>query len=524
MTFIMTTRSPDPQLLIHALTVSTIGVILTDARQDDHPIIYVNPAFETLSGYAAEEILGRNCRFLQGQDHDQPGVQEIRQAMAQQRSTTVTLRNYHKDGTLFYNELSLSPVHDASGTLTHYLGFQNDVTLREEAQAEQRASEERFARIFEAAPMAIAVTQVSTGHCLNVNPEFLRRSGYTRGEVIGRTPFDLGVWVDPLERDDVARTLQEGGKVLNREVQFRLKSGAVADTLMSVASVMIGAEACTVMLMRDITLEKQSQRVLAESEERYRQTATQLQRTLDLSLDLINSINAEGRFVTMSAACQQILGYTPEELIGRTYIDFVHPDDRAVTTHEDASITGGQPTTSFQNRYLHKNGSVVWLEWAAVVMPGDPLMYCVARDITKRRAAEEDQAFLAAIVRASRDAVLGVTLGSTIRSWNVGAEELYGYTAAEAVGQPITLIVPPEFHAEEAEMLRRAGQGERIEPFELGPDRQRWPPDPGVRHGVLDPGCGWPGDRGLQDRAGHHRTSGGGVGDPGAQPGPDAAG
>ncbi len=137
------TSVPDPQLLSQAIAACTIGVIMTDARQDDQPIVYVNPAFEALSGYAADEILGRNCRFLQGQDRDQPGVEEIRQAMAQQRSTTVILRNYRKDGTLFYNELSLSPVHDASGTLTHYLGFQNDVTAREEARRQLTSTLER---------------------------------------------------------------------------------------------------------------------------------------------------------------------------------------------------------------------------------------------------------------------------------------------------------------------------------------------------------------------------------------------
>ncbi|WP_161884269.1 HD domain-containing phosphohydrolase, partial [Deinococcus alpinitundrae] len=153
-------------------------------------------------------------------------------------------------------------------------------------------------------------------------------------------------------------------------------------------------------------------------------------------------------------------------LIGRTYLDFVHPDDRAITAQEDEHISAGQATTSFQNRYLHKNGSVVWLEWAAVILPDDPLMYCVARDVTQRKAAEEDQAFLAAIVQASHDAILGVTLDSTIRSWNAGAEELYGYTVVEAIGQTMALIVSPELQAEEAEMLRRAGQGERIEPFD----------------------------------------------------------
>jgi len=460
------TSLTDLQLLGQALEACVIGVVIVDARQDDSPIVYVNPAFEALSGYVADEVLGHNCRILQGQDRGQTGAQEIRQAITEQRSTTVILRNYRKDGTLFYNELSLSPVHDASGTLTHYLGFQNDVTAREEAQAEQRASEERFARIFEASPVSIVVSQLSSNQYIDVNPEFLRQSGYIREEVIGRTALDLDFWVDPLELEEGRRALQEQGKILNREVQFRLKSGAVADTVVSAVPVRIRGEVCLTTLIRDITQEKQAQRVLAESEARYRQIATQLQRTLDLSLDLINSIDAEGRFVTMSAACQQILGYSPEELIGRTYLDFVHPDDRIITSQEDASITAGQATTSFQNRYLHKNGSVVWLEWAAVSLPSDPVMYCVARDVTQRRVAEEDQAFLAAIIEASHDAVLGVTLDSTIRSWNAGAEELYGYTAAEAIGQPTTLIVPPELYAEEAQLLSRAGQGKRIQPFE----------------------------------------------------------
>ena len=178
---------PDPQLLSQALAASTVGVVMTDARQDDHPIIYVNPAFETLSGYAANELLGRNCRFLQGHDRDQAGVEDIRQAVTEQRGVSVTLRNYRKDGTLFYNELSLSPVHDQSGTLTHYLGFQNDVTAREQAHEAHQHSEERFAQVFDAAPISIVVTRLSDGHYLDVNPEFLRQSGYNREEVVGQT-------------------------------------------------------------------------------------------------------------------------------------------------------------------------------------------------------------------------------------------------------------------------------------------------------------------------------------------------
>nr|WP_280527632.1 GAF domain-containing protein [Deinococcus humi] len=99
------------------------------------PIIYVNPAFERMSGSPASEALGRNCRFLQGQDRDQAARKDLRQAIAAGRSTTVILRNYRLDGTLFFNELTISPIHDAAGTVTHFLGFQTDVTKRETASA-----------------------------------------------------------------------------------------------------------------------------------------------------------------------------------------------------------------------------------------------------------------------------------------------------------------------------------------------------------------------------------------------------
>ncbi|QFP77453.1 GAF domain-containing protein [Deinococcus sp. AJ005] len=125
--------SADLQLLSQALATSVHSVVIADARQPDQPIIYVNPAFERMSGYPASQILGRNCRFLQGQDWDQGARHELRQAIQEGRSTTVLLRNYRLDGTLFFNELTISPLHDLAGNVTHFLGFQTDVTAREAA-------------------------------------------------------------------------------------------------------------------------------------------------------------------------------------------------------------------------------------------------------------------------------------------------------------------------------------------------------------------------------------------------------
>jgi len=101
------------------------GVVISDARSPGMPIIYVNPTFEHMSGYAAAEILGRNCRFLQSHDTDQPGLVSIRQAIREKINGYAKLRNYRKDGTMFINELFISPVKDASGEVTHFVGIQH---------------------------------------------------------------------------------------------------------------------------------------------------------------------------------------------------------------------------------------------------------------------------------------------------------------------------------------------------------------------------------------------------------------
>jgi PAS domain S-box-containing protein len=106
------------------------GVLVTDPNRPDNPIIYANPAFERITGYSAEEVLGRNCRFLQRDDRDQPPLEEVRVAIREGRDCRVTVRNYRKDGALFWQELSISPVRDARGRITHFVGIQDDVTER----------------------------------------------------------------------------------------------------------------------------------------------------------------------------------------------------------------------------------------------------------------------------------------------------------------------------------------------------------------------------------------------------------
>lgn len=117
-----------------ALDVAAEGITIADARLPARPLIYANDGFERLTGYPVGEVLGRNCRFLQGPDSDPTAVAEVRAAIAEQRECIVEILNYRRDGSSFWNRLSITPVRDESGVVTHYIGIQSDVTARRQAE------------------------------------------------------------------------------------------------------------------------------------------------------------------------------------------------------------------------------------------------------------------------------------------------------------------------------------------------------------------------------------------------------
>ncbi len=125
-----------PYVLTQILDACINGVTLSDPDLPDNPVVYANQAFEEMSGYSQEEIVGRNCRFLQGADREQEALDTIRAALQKHESCVVTLRNYRKNGELFLNRLSIRPLVDREGQVIYYLGVQYDVTDQVRTQEE----------------------------------------------------------------------------------------------------------------------------------------------------------------------------------------------------------------------------------------------------------------------------------------------------------------------------------------------------------------------------------------------------
>jgi len=200
-----------------AIDASPLSVLIADANQQGFPVIYLNHAFEQMTGYDAREILGRNCRILQGDDKDQPALQEIRDALAAGKPADATLRNYRKDGALFYNRLHLAPVYNPAGKLTHYIGMQQDVTkdvLAQQAlEAHVRArtdelmdERERIRQIVNTAPVVLYEIDLD-GNFVISEGRGLTMIGLEPGAVVGLNAFEIyRDW--PQEIEQVRRVMQ----------------------------------------------------------------------------------------------------------------------------------------------------------------------------------------------------------------------------------------------------------------------------------------------------------------------------
>jgi diguanylate cyclase (GGDEF)-like protein/PAS domain S-box-containing protein len=118
------------EILKQAVLDSRDGITISDNLVDDNPLIFVNPAFERMTGYSSEEITNINCRYLQNDDREQAELKIVKNAINAGQYCLVIVRNYRKDGTMFWNELSISPIFDANGIVTNFIGIQKDVTAK----------------------------------------------------------------------------------------------------------------------------------------------------------------------------------------------------------------------------------------------------------------------------------------------------------------------------------------------------------------------------------------------------------
>lgn len=231
-------RPLDIEILYKVLDATVTGIVITDNLLPDNPIIYCNPAFEEISGYSRTEIIGHNCRFLQGKDRRQEERKTIAEAIIQGKSCNVEIRNYTKEGKLFWNELYISPVKDEEGKITNFIGIQNDVTKRKKSQQElelnqqetekkveertrmYRESQEYLSSIVETIRESLIVMDQNY-NILSANNHFLNTFKVSINETKGKLLYDLGngQWNIPELKTMMEEILPTNNPVLDYEVE-----------------------------------------------------------------------------------------------------------------------------------------------------------------------------------------------------------------------------------------------------------------------------------------------------------------
>lgn len=236
------TRFPDEDmghdLMTKALDASISGIIITDNRQPDNPIIYCNAAFIKISGYTRTEIIGHNCRFLQGDDRTQKERALIREAVRKGEACVIDIRNYRKNGELFWNELTVSPIHNKDGQVTHYIGVQNDVSSRKKVEQDLRQQQglmekqiaERTKNLKESEVFLSSIIQTVRESLLVLDPKFrvvsandhfLKTFKVTDEETVGTKLYELGShqWDIPKLRELLINILPTNNPVEDFEVE-----------------------------------------------------------------------------------------------------------------------------------------------------------------------------------------------------------------------------------------------------------------------------------------------------------------
>ena len=238
-------------------------------------ILSINRAGVELFGYSSEEMIGMDIRSLYADPRDRERFQEEIEPTGAVKDYEVLLKR--KDGAKLCCLLTSTVRRSEEGDILGYQGMMRDITAHKKAEQALRSSEEKFSKIFHSSPDWMAISALSDGRLIDVNNAFCKITGYARAEVIGKTSFDLGLWVDRKERSRMAEVLRREGRVIDHETRFRMKSGEIRMMLRSAELIELDGETCVINVTRDITERKRAEEQIRTLNSELRQRVTELQ-------------------------------------------------------------------------------------------------------------------------------------------------------------------------------------------------------------------------------------------------------
>jgi len=450
-----------------AMDSAPLGIVMTDPMRTDRPIVYVNEGFERITGYDREEILGRNCRFLQGDETEEEPVRELRRAVEEERATTVELRNYRKDGTMFWNRVLISPMRDEEGNVTRFVGFQQDVT--EEKQKAETL--ELFRETIDRSPDDIFVIDPDSARFLDVNQTVEETLGYTRAEMLGMRVHDInppmGHEVEwNARREQVKR---EGPVAFVTE--HRRKDGITFPVEIHADAVDAGGTTRIVASARDIS-------DLQEAKREAQEWAGFLESVNDTMPGVLYQFKVapDGTcsFPYISEGYEELTGVPPEaaEADYDEAARYVHPDDREGFNRSVEEIQDPPRPWIHEYRYRLPDGTVNWVLASSTPEEkpdGSVVWSGVLIDVTERKEAEralaENERRFRTLYEEANEPMVITALDDEILDLNPAAAEHLGYDADQLIGGSIARILPPERREDRSDSIirdRLARHGKRL--------------------------------------------------------------
>ena len=432
-----------------ALAATSSGIVITDPNAPDCPIIYCNPAFERMTGYCAAEILGRNCRFLQGPDTDRTNVANIRDALREGRSLQVTIKNYRKDGTPFWNKLSLSPLRDDSGNLTHFVGTQSDLSERIEVQEALQQANDQLQTILEAVPGIVSWISSDLRY-LGVNRHLAKLHGLLPSAFVGQDIGFLGASSDfhSFVVEFFAGDATEGVKELSAKV--KIPGGQSAGHYLIVAQKYDrGNAACLVGI--DITERKRAEEALVLT-----------RKAVESSSDAIGISDASGTHIYQNPAFSQLFEWeTAQEFKLAGGIPAVFADSTVASEILDTIARGYSWSGEVTN--CTKSGEIlqVLLRADAIKDPTGTIVGLIYMntDITDRKRTEQElrqsEKRFRSLIENARDIIVILDEKGFCRYVSPSQERILGYPTAEVLGRSVFELI----HPDEMPMVDQVFQG-----------------------------------------------------------------
>lgn len=367
-----------------------------------------------------------------------------------------------RDGSYCWHLSRAIPMRDAKGRVVKWFGTATDIDETIRAEERHRESERRFRQFAAATNAVIWISDAATGKVEYVSPALERVWGLDPAE-------DRVKWLHPDDRQRAIEARERTAKGEVVEIDYRIVRPDGEVRFISDVGFPIrdrqGVVVRVGVIARDVTRAKRREQALRESRDRLANALAELETIYRTSPIGLCTLSPDLRFLHINDRMSQRHGVPAADHIGRTLREIAPAIADEAEAIVRSIIETGEPRLNLEFTETADGERRTWSEhWAPIkTQEGEVVgINVAAKDITERKRAEESNALLAAIVMSSGDAIFSSGLDRTLRSWNAGAERLYGYTAEEAIGQPLSIIAPDHLKQELHDLSGRALNGEPV--------------------------------------------------------------